>query len=603
MNYSNKISLSTSSNSSSTSFSGSFESFPRSMEKSGLRGKLKRKGFWSSWKELYFILESNLLMEFKNETSMKPSKVFDISSYSIKLAENLTGSANSFALFSVNNKSKEPIFLLAATKSEMVEWVSALSKNVSSSELDWGTDQMLEAFNDGVVISSRKGIIIDVNDVLLKIFAYSRTDLIGKPVTVLMPMEYQSVHGNYMLAYERTGNKRLIGQPRLLPAMRSDGIRFDIILSLGELVEGESTEKRFIATIRLAQKEEEFKEETVKQVISETINEAVENMSEILKKSLENKLKPFYKAISDYNNRNSELRSQLKRLETAPRRENSPDRLMIDTHHIQVGEKLSKGIGGSGATVYSCCVDGWICAMKEFHIDYADPSMMEGIETEVSLLESLPFHRNLVRYLFHQRTNTTIRIFITRYSCNLSSILKKRKKEANFFSNTEVANFSLDIIRGLQQLHEHAIIHRDLKSDNIFVSLNANDDIDCLSIGDFDTSKLVTLQSQAKTTIGTPGYIAPEVLHSRNQTGYSFSADIWSFGMILYEIMTLKRPFEDSNVFDISSMTEKGYLPSISPEVEQLYPKMISFWKSCVSINPEERPNISQCKQILAQML
>jgi len=237
---------------------------------------------------------------------------------------------------------------------------------------------MLEAFNDGVVISSRKGIIMDVNDVLLKIFAYSRTDLIGKPVTVLMPMEYQSVHGNYMLAYERTGNKRLIGQPRLLPAMRSDGIRFDIILSLGELVDGESTEKRFIATIRLAQKEEEFREETMKQVISETINEAVENMSETLKKSLENKLKPFYKAISDYNNRNSELRSQVKRLETAPRRENSPDRLMIDTHHIQVGEKLSKGIGGSGATVYSCCVDGWICAMKEFHIEYADPSMMEG---------------------------------------------------------------------------------------------------------------------------------------------------------------------------------------------------------------------------------
>jgi serine/threonine-protein kinase CLA4 len=76
-------------------------------------------------------------------------------------------------------------------------------------------------------------------------------------------------------------------------------------------------------------------------------------------------------------------------------------------------------------------------------------------------------------------------------------------------------------------LHEHEIIHRDIKSDNIFVNYNSTGDIAYLSIGDFDRSKIVNNGGTAKTTVGTTSWLAPEVLNSENVKEYTFSVDIW----------------------------------------------------------------------------
>ena len=187
--------------------------------------------------------------------------------------------------------------------------------------------------------------------------------------------------------------------------------------------------------------------------------------------------------------------------------------------------------------VYSCMIDGWSCAMKEFELDEFEPLLLEGILREISLLESLPYHRNLVRYLFHQTTENKVRLFMAKYATNLTNILKRMRKEVKFFSEYEIVRHAADLIRGIDVLHQHNIMHRDLKvnttyykpnscqSDNIFVTLNSHGDIDCLSIGDFDTAKRISIDSSAKTVIGTPGYIAPEILKSRNKKEYSFSVD------------------------------------------------------------------------------
>ena len=77
--------------------------------------------------------------------------------------------------------------------------------------------------------------------------------------------------------------------------------------------------------------------------------------------------------------------------------------MTIDLNNVVVNEIISTVVGGSGAIVYSCTIDGWQCAMKEFEITKLPREIIDGIETEVSLLESLPQHKNLVRYLFHSR--------------------------------------------------------------------------------------------------------------------------------------------------------------------------------------------------------
>jgi len=123
-----------------------------------------------------------------------------------------------------------------------------------------------------------------------------------------------------------------------------------------------------------------------------------------------------------------------------------------------------------------------------------------------------------------------------------------------------------------------------------------------LCIGDFDTAKLLTEHEQAKTVVGTAGYISPEILRS-NRISYSFPADIWSFGMIIYEMMTLKRPYEDIRVNQISDLVEKGKLPYFPEELDEKYSPLLTFCKKCLSLNPNDRPSVKRCKEILATLL
>ncbi len=187
--------------------------------------------------------------------------MFNLQHYTIKLASNITGAPFSFGLFNITSK-KDPVFLLATNESEMVEWVSAcvvsivyihnplsaillidlfsslitlfidclsiylllllLSSSIipihkpycKTSEVQWENDQVLEAFNDPVVQASDRGIIMGVNAPFERLFGYNKNEVIGQPLTILMPQPQASVHDEYIHRYHQTGVKRLIGKPR-----------------------------------------------------------------------------------------------------------------------------------------------------------------------------------------------------------------------------------------------------------------------------------------------------------------------------------------------------------------------------------------------------
>jgi serine/threonine protein kinase len=257
---------------------------------------------------------------------------------------------------------------------------------------------------------------------------------------------------------------------------------------------------------------------------------------------------------------------------------------VIDLDNVIVHEKIAR-MGGSGAAIHRVTVDGWQCVMKELDLSYISNTMKASFESEILLLESLPPHKNLVRYLFHQLSKTKMRLFMTYYSGgDFATYIRKRreeyetipssqppalhpqtsipriKKESSFtefaagmFSPKDILRFMLDIATGLEVLHNMKILHRDLKSDNIFVTLNEVGKIDSLAVGDFDTAKQLQDGPSANTVIGTPGYIAPEVY----QQEYSYAADVWSFGAICFEVITFQRPCADELVKDIGSLIKK----------------------------------------------
>eukprot|EP01105_Mastigella_eilhardi_P023634 TRINITY_DN59_c0_g2_i2.p2 TRINITY_DN59_c0_g2~~TRINITY_DN59_c0_g2_i2.p2 ORF type:complete len:114 (-),score=28.11 TRINITY_DN59_c0_g2_i2:106-447(-) len=109
----------------------------------------------------------------------------------------------------------------------------------------------------------------------------------------------------------------------------------------------------------------------------------------------------------------------------------------------------------------------------------------------------------------------------------------------------------------------------------------------------------------AKTTFtkntGTVGFMAPEVC-SPTDKGYSCKADIWSFGMVLYEMMTLALPYSECPQFDVWGVVVKGQRPSLACLGEQRSEelmKVVKLFMRCTEHVPDERPTT---KQIIAKL-
>jgi len=267
----------------------------------------------------------------------------------------------------------------------------------------------------------------------------------------------------------------------------------------------------------------------------------------------------------------------------------------VDLRDVQVCELL--GTGASGASVYLVNVGGWCCAMKELPRNISNEMDSECFEKEMALLYQIPKHPNIARYLFHKKLRGRYCLFMSRYSGTLRGEIDKRKKEKDYFPLRTIIKLVYDIADGLTFLHAEKIIHRDLKSDNVFIVVNRQGEIRDVAIGDFDTSKRIGVSIRPKSTVGTPGFMAPEVLNSFNKVEYTFSADIFSFGMIIYELMTLEYPYYDcDSPISIASAITEGKEPTIVDCVAEQYGSLLSLWRKCIACDPTKRLSASKIR-------
>jgi NIMA (never in mitosis gene a)-related kinase len=120
-----------------------------------------------------------------------------------------------------------------------------------------------------------------------------------------------------------------------------------------------------------------------------------------------------------------------------------------------------------------------------------------------------------------------------------------------------VLDWFRQICLGLKYIHDRKIIHRDIKSLNIFLTAQG-----LIQIGDFGVAKVLQHTTQkAGTAIGTVSYMAPEILE---EEPYSYSSDVWSLGVLLYEMCALKLPFEAKNLPALIRNILKGVYPPVS---------------------------------------
>jgi PAS domain S-box-containing protein len=270
---------------------------------------------------------------------------------------------------------------------------------------------------------------------------------------------------------------------------------------------------------------------------------------------------------------------------TTSTKEASKSLLTLNLDNIIVQERMSSG-GGSSAAVYVCSIDGWRCAMKELQVERCSSSTVAKFLSEIELVESLPSHPHICRYLGHDRRGDTIRLFMTRYSTTLSSHLSRSPKPMP----ATVAKWMSNLVAGLRFLHERSIIHRDLKSDNIFGVYNERNEISSLAIGDFDQARL----GDGSTVVGSPGFMAPEILLSSGSTSYTTAVDIYSLGMVLYEIIVGERPFAALSMIQIAHCIAQGERPEIPESLLPKYEQCKQLQLRMTARDPDQRPTLDE---------
>lgn len=161
--------------------------------------------------------------------------------------------------------------------------------------------------------------------------------------------------------------------------------------------------------------------------------------------------------------------------------------------------------------------------------------------------------------------------------------------------------YVLQIVKALKYLRENGIIHRDLKPDNILISNTGK-----LKLTDFGLSFLGMFNRQlpiddqkieSNSYVGTPDYVAPEIILARPHT---FTCDLWSLGVIMYEMLCGIPPFHRATESETRQMIVSGLWPQQeAAEEHELSDEAIDLISKLLKVNPEERIGAKNIDEIL----
>jgi len=154
----------------------------------------------------------------------------------------------------------------------------------------------------------------------------------------------------------------------------------------------------------------------------------------------------------------------------------------------------------------------------------------------------------------------------------------EHQKNSTSFSENEIWAIFIQVVRGLRALHELQIMHRDLKSANVFLFKDQT-----AKLGDLNVSK-VAEKGLNYTQTGTPYYASPEVWKDQP---YDIKSDIWSLGCVLYEMITLKPPFRAEDMASLYKKVLRGSYPKIPSTYSS---DLAALVKSLLHVSPHLRP-------------
>ncbi|KFP32572.1 Serine/threonine-protein kinase Nek3, partial [Colius striatus] len=219
-------------------------------------------------------------------------------------------------------------------------------------------------------------------------------------------------------------------------------------------------------------------------------------------------------------------------------------------------------------------------AMKEIRLPMS-PSDLENSRKEAVLLAKMK-HPNIVAY--KDSFEADGHLYIVMEYCDDGDLMQKIKHQrGKLFPEDTILHWFVQMCLGVKHIHDKRVLHRDIKSKNVFLTQNGK-----VKLGDFGSARLIAHPlSYACTYVGTPYYVPPEIWESMP---YNNKSDIWSLGCILYELCTLRHPFQaNSWKHLILKICQGSYNPLPSHYSYELHYLIKQMFKR----NPKNRPSAS----------
>jgi serine/threonine protein kinase len=234
-------------------------------------------------------------------------------------------------------------------------------------------------------------------------------------------------------------------------------------------------------------------------------------------------------------------------------------------------------------------------AMKKIDSSEMKDTEKERVQKEVENMKSMKIP-TFIEFYDYENDNDTQKIYMEYADQGtLENKIAKMKNDGKDFTNEEIFDYLIDILLALYTLNKKGIVHRDIKSENILLKTDQINDknVTIAKLSDLGLGRQIEGVSGAYTTCGTAYYVCPEI--AAGEKKYSYNADIWSLGIVLYELIVKNKPWFDPKMsttefFEFVVSTKYPPLPENTDE------RLKYLVKIMLKKDPDRRP---ACEDIL----
>ncbi|KAL8237473.1 hypothetical protein R6Q59_018554 [Mikania micrantha] len=244
----------------------------------------------------------------------------------------------------------------------------------------------------------------------------------------------------------------------------------------------------------------------------------------------------------------------------------------------QKGEFL--GSGSLGPVYEGFNEMGYFFAVKEVSLLDQGSQRIIQLEQEISLLSQF-HHENIVQYLGTDKDDSKLYIFLELVTKGSLA----RLYQIYELGDSQVSDYTRQILSGLNYLHERKVAHRGIKCANILIDASGS-----LKLADFGLATTLNDTQCVKSIKGIASWMAPEVVNRSNR-GYGLAADIWSLGCTVLEMLTSKVPYSNCETMRTLFKIGIGDLPHIP---NTLSAEARDFILKCLQVNPDNRPTTAE---------